>query len=157
MLLDNTKIILENQEWPFQSLDETTLKIDIDGKVANSVVLIKALEEIGQLVIYSIAANKAPELRRNAVQEFLTRANFGLRIGNFEFDLDTGEIRFKTSLQFAGETLVPEMIEQCLLINVLTMEKYLPGILQMIFTDSSAETVIASIEDHSSTPSPESF
>lgn len=157
MLLDNTKTILENQEWPFQSLDDTTLKIDIDGKAANWVVLIKALEEIGQLVIYSIAANKAPELRRNAVQEFLTRANFGLRIGNFEFDLDTGEIRFKTSLQFAGETLVPEMIEQCLLINVLTMEKYLPGILQMIFTDSSAETVIASIEDHSSTPSPESF
>lgn len=157
MLLDNTKIILENQEWPFQSLDETTLKIDIDGKAANWVVLIKALEEIGQLVIYSIAANKAPELRRNAVQEFLTRANFGLRIGNFEFDLDTGEIRFKTSLQFAGETLVPEMIEQCLLINVLTMEKYLPGILQMIFTDSSAETVIASIEDHSTTPSSESL
>jgi len=157
MILDNTKTILEIQEWPFQSLDATTLKIDIDGKAANWVVLIKALEEIGQLVIYSIAANKAPELRRNAVQEFLTRANFGLRIGNFEFDLDTGEIRFKTSLQFAGETLVPEMIEQCLLINVLTMEKYLPGILQMIFTDSSAETVIASIEDHSSTPAPESF
>jgi hypothetical protein len=33
----------------------------------------------------------------------------------------------------------------------------LPGILQMIFTDSSAETVIASIEDHSSTPAPESL
>jgi hypothetical protein len=37
------------------------------------------------------------------------------------------------------------------------MEKYLPGILQMIFTDSSAATVLASIEDHASTPSPESL
>jgi len=157
MILDNTKTILEIQEWPFQSLDETTLKIDIDGKVANWVVLIKVLEEIGQLVIYSIASNKAPQPQRNAVQEFLTRANFGLRIGNFEFNIDTGEIRFKTSLQFAGETLAPEMIEQCLLINMFTMEKYLPGILQMIFTDSSAATVLASIEDHASTPSPESL
>jgi hypothetical protein len=157
MILNNTKTILEIQEWPFQSLDETTLKIDIDGKVANWVVLIKVLEEIGQLLIYSISSNKAPQPQRNAVQEFLTRANFGLRIGNFEFNIDTGEIRFKTSLQFAGETLAPEMIEQCLLINMFTMEKYLPGILQMIFTDSSAATVLASIEDHASTPSPESL
>lgn len=67
------------------------------------------------------------------------------------------KVRFKTSLQFAGETLAPEMIEQCLLVNIFTMKKYLPGILQMIFTDSSAATVIPTIEDHSRTPSPESF
>ena len=80
------------------------------------------------------------------MQEFLTRANFGLKFGNFEFDLQDGEIRFKTSIQFAGEVQVESMIEQCLLINIMTMERYLPGILQVIFTEIDPQAAIASIE-----------
>jgi len=32
------------------------------------------------------------------VNEFLTRANYGLNIGNFEMDFQDGEIRFKTAI-----------------------------------------------------------
>ncbi len=38
-----------------------------------------------------------------AVAEFITRANFGIVIGNFEIDFSDGEIRYKTSIDVEGD------------------------------------------------------
>ena len=38
------------------------------------------------------------------------------------------------------------MIEECLSLNILTFDRYLPGLLQVMFTDVDPETAIAAIE-----------
>ena len=146
MLLEATESVLNKHGWQFYDLGKTTLRIDVNGKTANWAVIVKCIDEDQQFVVYSVCGNKPTEDKYTVMQEFLTRANFGLRIGNFELDLQDGEIRFKTSIQFAGEVQAELMIEQCLLINIMTMERYLPGILQVIFTDISPEQAIAQIE-----------
>lgn len=146
MLLQATESVLNKHGWQFYDLGKTTLRIDVNGKTANWAVIVKCIDEDQQFVVYSVCGNKPTEEKYTVMQEFLTRANFGLRIGNFELDLQDGEIRFKTSIQFAGEVQVDLMIEQCLLINIMTMERYLPGILQVIFTDISPDQAIAQIE-----------
>ena len=146
MLLQSTESVLNKHGWQFYDLGKTTLRIDVNGKTANWAVIVKCIDEDRQFVVYSVCGNKPTQDKYTVMQEFLTRANFGLRIGNFELDLQDGEIRFKTSIQFAGEVQADLMIEQCLLINIMTMERYLPGILQVIFTDISPEQAIAQIE-----------
>jgi hypothetical protein len=146
MLLQATESVLNKHGWQFYDLGKTTLRIDVNGKTANWAVIVKCIDEDQQFVVYSVCGNKPTEDKYTVMQEFLTRANFGLRIGNFELDLQDGEIRFKTSIQFAGEVQADLMIEQCLLINIMTMERYLPGILQVIFTDISPDQAIAQIE-----------
>ena len=146
MLFQATESVLNKHGWQFYDLGNTTLRIDVNGKTANWAVIVKCIDEDQQFVVYSVCGNKPTEEKYTVMQEFLTRANFGLRIGNFELDLRDGEIRFKTSIQFAGEVQADLMIEQCLLINIMTMERYLPGILQVIFTDISPEQAIAQIE-----------
>ncbi|MDB9445873.1 YbjN domain-containing protein [Anabaenopsis sp. FSS-46] len=146
MLLQSTESVLNKHGWQFYDLGKTTLRIDVNGKTANWAVIVKCIDEDQQFVVYSVCGNKPTEDKYTVMQEFLTRANFGLRIGNFELDLQDGEIRFKTSIQFAGEVQAELMIEQCLLINIMTMDRYLPGILQVIFTDISPEQAIAQIE-----------
>lgn len=146
MLLQSTESVLNKHGWQFYDLGNTTLRIDVNGKTANWAVIVKCIDEDQQFVVYSVCGNKPTQDKYTVMQEFLTRANFGLRIGNFELDLQDGEIRFKTSIQFAGEVQADLMIEQCLLINIMTMERYLPGILQVIFTDISPEQAIAQIE-----------
>ena len=47
-------------------------------------------------------AHARPEEMRVPMAEFLTRANYGLRIGNFEMDFEDGEVRYKSSVDFEG-------------------------------------------------------
>ncbi|WP_017303712.1 YbjN domain-containing protein [Spirulina subsalsa] len=150
MLIQATEGILEKQGWQFSVLGDSVLRIDFNGESTTWVTLVKCIESYQQLLIYSICPNKVSVDRFEGVQEFLTRANFGLKFGNFEFDYRDGEVRFKTSVQFAGEVDPAAMIEECLSINVITFERYLGGLLQVMFTDISAEEAIAKIESEES-------
>jgi hypothetical protein len=46
------------------------------------------------------------------VAEFLTRANSGMVIGNFELDFADGEIRYKTSIDVEGDKLSYAIIKR---------------------------------------------
>jgi hypothetical protein len=146
MLLKITESILKKQEWQFYLFEDSSLRIDVNGQAARWITLVKCIDEHQQLLVYSICPNKTPEAKFVQVQEFLTRANFGLKFGNFEFDYDDGEIRFKTSVQFEGDFDFTLMIEECISLNIATFDRYLSGILQVIFTDISPKEAIASIE-----------
>ncbi len=63
--------------------------------------------DLEQLMFYVVAPMKAPENSFTTIIEFITRANYGLRIGNFEFDYSDGEIRYKSSLDFEKVELNP--------------------------------------------------
>ena len=60
--------------------------------------------------------------------EFVTRANRGMRIGNFELDFDDGEIRYKTSMDVEGGDLTDKMIDNLLRANLTTTDRYFTGL-----------------------------
>ena len=146
MLLQITESILKEQEWQFYRLEDSSLRIDVNGQSARWITLIKCIDKHQQLLVYSICPNKTPEAKFSEVQEFLTRANFGLKFGNFEFDYNDGEIRFKTSVQFEGDFDFAPMIGECLSLNIAIFDRYLSGILQVLFTEISPKEAIATIE-----------
>jgi len=96
--------------------------------------------------LYSICPIRAPEDKRPAVAEFLTRANYGLLIGNFEMDFEDGEIRYKTSIDVEGDRLSPALLRQLTYANVVTMDRYLPGIMSVIYGNVTPVEAIAQIE-----------
>ena len=98
------------------------------------------------MIFYSFCPLQAPAERRLAVAEFLTRANYGLIIGNFELDFGDGEIRYKTSLDVDTDRLTPALMKQLVYANVLTLDQYLPGILAVIEGSSLPEEAIAGVE-----------
>jgi hypothetical protein len=67
-------------------------------------------------------------------------------IGNFEFDFSDGEIRFKTSLDINSSNLDVAVIGQLIYTNLFNVDKYLPGITQILDSDISPEEAIATIE-----------
>jgi len=71
------------------------------------------------------------------MNEYLTRVNYGLPIGNFEFDFDSGEIRYKTSIiaRDSVEFLSDDMIQSLVINNVVIMDHYLPGIMRINNSD----------------------
>lgn len=82
------------------------------------------------------------------VAEFITRANYGMVIGNFEMDFRDGEVRYKTSVDVEGSELTYEICRQVVVTNVMLMDRYLPGIMAVITGALTPAQAIAQIEAH---------
>ena len=88
----------------------------------------QAREAEHQLLFYSVYPLNAPEERRAAVSELLTRANFGQFLGNFEMDWEDGEVRYKTSISVEDDRLTPALVKQVVEPNLRAMDRYLDAI-----------------------------
>lgn len=88
----------------------------------------------------------APEEKRPAIAEALTRANYGLPIGNFEMDFADGEVRYKASIDVEGGQLAPLMVTNLIDASLTTCEIYYPALLRVINDDVSPEAAIREVE-----------
>lgn len=75
----------------------------------------------------------ADENYRLAVAEYLTRANFNMRNGNFEMNMEDGEIRFKTYFHVGGGTLDPAGAHAAIMLPFLMIDRYGDGLLEVLF------------------------
>ncbi len=102
--------------------------------------------ELEQIYVYVIFSESVPDDRRPAVAELLTRANYGLRIGNFEMDFRDGEVRYKASLDFEGATLTHPLLKNLLYPAVQTSDRYFQSVMQVAFAGAVPEAVIGEVE-----------
>jgi len=99
-----------------------------------------------QFIFYSVLESFTPPDKLPAMAEFLTRANYGLIIGNFELDFEDGEIRYKTSLDTEELALNHTVFKNVVYANLSMMDQYLPGIMSMLYANISPREVIDQIE-----------
>ena len=79
--------------------------------------------------------------------EFISRANFGLMIGNFELNFDDGEVRYKTSLDVEDTAINFNLIKNLVYANITLMDHYYGGIMKVIYSDKTAAELIEEIEN----------
>jgi hypothetical protein len=135
---------LSKHQWPCEARGEV-LATPVAGKNGSWVAFFEIREEDEQLLVYSIIPFDIPTGRRSEAARYLTRANFGLAIGNFELDLDDGEVRYKTSIDIEGTQLVEPLIDHLFLANVVTVDHYLSG-LRAVIEGDKADAVVAAVE-----------
>jgi hypothetical protein len=137
----------EADGWPAVfDTDRECFRVGFEGTQAAWVCLAYALDDDEQLVFYSIAPVHADEAHRAAVAEYLTRANAGLILGNFEMNYATGEVRFKTSIDAEGTGLSPPLIRHVLYANVQAMDRYLPGLMLVLADGAAPQAAIERVE-----------
>jgi hypothetical protein len=108
--------------------------------------VLRVSEEHPIVIFYSHVQCKVPPEKRQAVAEFIARANHGILVGNLELDLSDGEIRYKSSIALADGELTPGMADTLVGVNVSTLDRYLPGIMSLLWNDVSAEDAVALAE-----------
>jgi hypothetical protein len=134
-------------EWPFFVIEgQHTLRLNYRGNNGRFTCSAQYLEERNYVMFYSFSPVSVPEDKRLIVAEFLTRANYRLIFGNFEMDFTDGEVYYKTSLNVEGINLDSDRISHVVYTNVTMMDRYLPGILQIMYSNISAADAIAQIE-----------
>jgi hypothetical protein len=139
---------LEKAEWSGTPVADhpTWLRLHHAGATGQWQCLLQVREDQSQFFFFSMAALYVPEARRPAVAEFLTRANFGLIIGNFEMDYDDGEVRYKTYFDAQGFELSAETVETHILANLAVFDRYNPGLMAVAFGDKDPAEVVKAIE-----------
>jgi hypothetical protein len=137
----------EEDGWPFVQIEgEPLLQMVFQGENGKWTCYAKARDDPEQFVFYSVCPVNTPDSKRLAVAEFLTRANSGMIIGNFEMDFEDGEIRYKTSIDVEDDSLSCALIKRLVYANVMMMDAYLPGMMSVIYGDVTPVDAIAQIE-----------
>ena len=138
---------LDDDEWFPRRIDgKYAYSMSYSGKNGDLRCYAIVRVDLEEFLFYAVAPIKVPEDVRLAVSEFLTRANYGLRIGNFELDYSDGEVRYKSSLDFEGESLTPELIRNAIYPAVHTMDRYLTGLLRVSFGGATPLEAIEEVE-----------
>lgn len=82
--------------------------------------------------------------------EFVCRANYSVKGGSFEIDLNDGEIRHKMFVDFEGlPGPSPEMVENAIGISVALFKKFSAGITGIIFAGMSAKEAFSICDSES--------
>jgi len=148
-ILDAFRAYFDEHELPYEEAEGSAiLRLWFRGHHGEWICLAQSRLEQQQAVFYSRASVPVPEDRRLAVAEFVCRANYGMIVGNFEIDLDDGEVRYKTSVDIEGVTATRQLIQNLVAPNVITMDRYLPGLLSVAFGGKHPAEAIAEIEAH---------
>lgn len=138
--------LVQDGWYPQKNEEKSVYRMVFEGQNGEQRCFAQIRQDLEQLVFYAVAPIKVPEVTRAAVAEFITRANYGMRIGNFELDLTDGEVRYKSSLDFEGSSLDEALIRNVIYPAVQTMDRYIPGIMAVAFGNREPATVIAEIE-----------
>jgi hypothetical protein len=136
---------LEEDGWK-PTVKEETLTCHVAYQSSRATYQVQAFidGETDHAVFRAQAPAPVPERMRHAAAEFLTRANFGLHIGNFEMDYRDGEVRFKTSLDFEDVGLTPKVVHNHLYAAVEALDRYVMGLMSVA---SGAKTPLQAIRD----------
>ncbi len=138
---------MEAESWRYEIIEgETVLRFHVKTHAGRLLCYAEVQEDKDWLLFYSYLPVNTPEAKLTEVAEFITRANRGMRIGNFELDFDDGEVRYKTSIDVEGGELTSKMIDNLLQSNLSTMDRYFNGLMELIYGDKSPAELVNSIE-----------
>ncbi|MBT3221838.1 MAG: hypothetical protein HN348_22400 [Proteobacteria bacterium] len=120
---------LKNDTWNPQPLDDLNgWEMAYQGTDDSWTCVALVFEDRQQFLFYSVLDVTVESSRRDEMAHFLNRANHQMVMGNFELNMDMGELRFKTSIDVEGGDLGGTMLHNLLYTNVLTMDRYISGI-----------------------------
>ncbi len=142
--------VLEDDGWEFEihgAGDSRRVRFGFLGEHARIECMLITYEETDRICFLSSAQAVVPEVKRLAVAEYLTRANYGIILGNFEMDFRDGETRFKTSADVEGIELTARFVKNLIVSNLGTADKYYPGLMKVIYANMDPADAIAVVRE----------
>ena len=149
-----TAYLTENK-WHF-SFDEKRGQFkfarSLNSKIQNINYFIDVKED--RYIVYAISpigADADESKMMASMAEFICRANCAIPQGNLELDFIDGEIRFKDSVNCKGMTPTNEIVSSSIHFPIVVFEQYGAGILDIIFSNTTARDAIEQCESEPQT------
>lgn len=146
-VFDSVVAFLREDQWRYEEIPgESAVRFGFTGKNARYDCFGRVNEDHEIFVFYTIIPLRVPESQRLEIAELLARINYGLNIGNFEMDMNDGEIRYKTSIDVEGGELAPRMVETLIAVNISTTDRYFPCFTDVMYAGTDPAEAVSHIE-----------
>jgi hypothetical protein len=138
---------MNEEKWQFEETKELkALRAGFAGKNGRFLCFAKWNDTDDQFTFYAVPELAIPKDKVSPAMEFITRANFGLPVGNFELDLDDGELRFRSGLDVEGATASVPLVRQVVYTALVTLDRYLPGLKAVVEKGEKPKAAVDRIE-----------
>lgn len=148
-MIDRVRDYMDKDDWKYEYVDDRHLiraGVNLKCKL-QSVRMFISFNENGYTVV-AVPPMKADEASRPNVMEYITRANYGLRNGNFEMDVEDGEIRYKVYVNAKGmNDISDDIIDDSIKLPALMIDRYGDGMAALMFGFSDPATEIQKVEN----------
>ena len=134
---------------PFDEHNIASAIYSVDAKFGHATIFFHAYKD--KLVLHMIIPINADEKERAKVAEFLLRANYGLKVGGFDFDFDDGEISYRVALYCGDDEFIPptyEQIDFAVVVGLMMIEKYGNALVKVMFGLVEPEDAVESAEQN---------
>lgn len=147
---DAVKKFFNDEKWQFEEASELkALRVGYAGKNGKFICFAKWNDKDDLFTFYAVPQLAIPKEKYSAAMEAITRANFGLPIGNFELDVDDGEIRFRAGIDAENAKLETGLVRQCVMHALNAADRYLPALTAVVEKGESPKAAIAKAESSS--------
>ena len=146
VLMPIVRSALDAVEWKYTETESDGLVCDMAGDHTVYSFLFRVDEQLDIVCCYARVGFRVPPDKRLAVCEALTRANYGLRVGNFEMDMDDGEVRYKASIDVEGGVLGETMVQNLVRASVSSFDRYYPALMRVVWAGIAPAEAIAEAE-----------
>lgn len=142
------KYYKEDMELNFALEEENNrIRFSMDTDAMKEVRFMAYKENPQTMLFLTYLPMKVNEDKRAEVAEYLTRANYGLHVGNFEMDMEDGEVRYKTT-GVTDEKTAPslDVIRRLTYIGFSMFDRYIPSLLSIVYGEKTALEAIVEAE-----------
>jgi hypothetical protein len=115
---------LQDQDLDYEEVNDSVLRLKFQGQNGDWICVVGMDEEHHQCVIYSTFPTPVPAEWRQACAVLVAKLNYELTIGNFELDLEDGDLRCRTAMDVGSDSLTPNLFSQLLTANLKTMDHH---------------------------------
>ena len=126
--------------------DNESICADFRGEVGTYRIVARVEPDDDLFQVFGFSPIRIPKGCRPAIAEAVVRANYGLRVGKFELDLDDGELRFQAVQILTDSTLESVVVDRLIGTTMSMLDMYLPAMLSVIYGNELPRDAIACVE-----------
>lgn len=147
-LMDAVVEFLGQEDWAHETHpDGDAVRMKFRGEAGEWIVAAQEVgDDGGKLVVYSLPTVSVPAAHRERAALAIARMNHGVILGNWELDLDEGEVRYKTSADLRGTRPSADMVRHLVFTNVMMTDRYLPALLGVVYGGKEPKVAVEEVE-----------
>ena len=126
--------------------DSQSICADFRGEVGTYRIIAQIESDNELFQVFGLAPVRVPEGCRPAIAETIARANYGLKVGKLEMDMDDGELRFQAAQILTEDCLEETVIDRLLGTTMSMLDMYLPAVLSVIYGNELPKDAIRCVE-----------
>jgi hypothetical protein len=124
--------LLEGKQIPFSLKGQHGMRFSHGGKNGRWSCEAQVWEDKGTVAFYSLYPLQVEENKRATLDSWTNQANQNILVGNFAFERETGDLRFRTSTRLSSSAGMESQLKELWQENVKIFDQYYPELNRLI-------------------------